>query len=336
MQFSRLSVVVAAALTLNLVGLDLPVAPNTRSLLASATAQTASDPWTEGRRLLEQGLQQLDTSYYQEAFSSFQSALRIYRGDLTRAFNPQESSYGEAWALNGLGSLYWHVRQNQQALEYFQQALPIIQSVGSRHGEATVLMNLGVLYKELNQDPKAIEHLQQALPIFRAVSDREGEAKTLMNLGTTFNRLDQSQQAIDYFQQALYIQQEIRNRQDEALTLTNLAASYGGLKEYQKAIDYYRQALPIFRELGNQDMEGNLLASIGKLYVDYDSPQSAIQFLQQSLEVRESIRAANRQLPPQMQKSYIDSFADDYRLLANLLTQQNREAEAQQVLGLLK
>ncbi|MBI4781825.1 MAG: tetratricopeptide repeat protein [Oscillatoriophycideae cyanobacterium NC_groundwater_1537_Pr4_S-0.65um_50_18] len=336
MQFSRLSVVVAAALTLNWVGLDLPVAPNTRSLLASATAQTASDPWTEARRLLAQGEQQRKTSYYQEAFSSFQSALRIYRGDLTRAFNPQESSFGEASALNSIGTLYWHVNQNQQALEYFQQALPIFQSVGSRIGEAGVLMNLGVSYAELNQDQKAIEHLQQALPIFRAVSDREGEAKTLMNLGASFNRLDQSQQAIDYFQQALTIQQEIRNRQDEALTLTNLAVIYGSLREYQQAIDYYRQALPIFRELDNRDMEGNLLASIGRLYVDYDSPQSAIQFLQQSLEVRESIRAANQQLPPQMQKSYVDSFADDYRLLANLLTQQNREAEAQQILERLK
>jgi hypothetical protein len=43
-----------------------------------------------------------------------------------------------------------------------------------------------------------------------------------------------------------------------------------------------------------------------------------------------------QQLPQPVQQSYADSLADDYQLLADLLKQQNRNTEAQQVLDLLK
>ena len=83
------------------------------------------------------------------------------------------------------------------------------------------------------------------------------------------------------------------------------------------------------------DAEGLLLANIGKLYVAQDSPESAIQQLQKSVEVRETIRAGIRQLPPADQQAYTNSIADDYRLLADLLRQQNHDQEAQAVLDLL-
>ncbi|MCU0569761.1 MAG: hypothetical protein MUF49_24705 [Oculatellaceae cyanobacterium Prado106] len=94
--------------------------------------------------------------------------------------------------------------------------------------------------------------------------------------------------------------------------------------------------MPIVRELGDRDTEGTVLARIGRLYVDYNSPQSAIQSLQQSVEVRESIREQMQQLPQSLQESYTNFIADDYRLLAQLLRQQNRQTEADQTLSLLK
>jgi tetratricopeptide (TPR) repeat protein len=336
MRFSQLSLMVSIALSLNIVGISLPITPSTRSLLAPAAAQTVDARLDEASRLLAQGFQQIDTSQFQEAFQSYQQALAIYRDDRVKAGNPSSSRNGEAYALVNLGELYRRLNYSQQAIENHQQALPIFQALDNRDGEANALLGLGTVYHELKQYQKAIEYYEQALPIFREVRDRNDEAKILGNLGAAYGGLRQYQKAIEYHEQALPIYQEVSDRQGEAMVLTNLGNSYGNLREYQQAIDYYQQALPIFREVGDRDREGFLLANIGKLYVSYDSPESAIQFLQQSVEVRESIRKQMQQLPQPVQQSYANSLADDYQLLADLLKQQNRNTEAQQVLDLLK
>jgi tetratricopeptide (TPR) repeat protein len=336
MRFSQLSLVVSIALSLNIVGISLPITPSTRSLLTPAAAQTVDAQLDEAIKLLAQGLQQLNTSQFQEAFQSWQQALAIYRDDRVKAGNPSISRTGEATALMNLGELYRRLNNSQQAIEYHQQALPIFQELADRQGEAYALGNLGVAYYQLKQYQKSIEYSEQALPIYREVRDRQGEAKALLNLGVAYSGLKQYRKGIEYSEQALPIFREVRDRQSEAVVLMNLGNNYGNLREYQQAIDYHRQALPIFRDLGDRDREGFLLASIGILYVSYNSPESAIQFLQQSVEVRESIRKQMQQLPQPVQQSYADSLADDYQLLAELLKQQNRNTEAQQVLDLLK
>jgi tetratricopeptide (TPR) repeat protein len=336
MRLSQFSLMVSSALTLNLASTVLPSTPNTRSLMAPAMAQTVGDRLAEADRLLSQGMQQMDTSQFQEAFQSWQQALAICRDEQVRAGDPLTSSRGEASALMSLGYLYSKLNDPEQAIKYYQQALPMFQTLSDRNSEANVLLNWGVALDGLKQYQQSIEHYDQALLIYREVSDRQGEASALQNLGAAYGTLKQFQKEIEYSEQALPISREVNNRRSEADILTNLGNAYGALREYQKAIDYYRQALPIFREVGNRNNEGLILANIGKLYINYDSPQSAIQFLQQSVEVRESIRAGITQLSPQIQQFYLDSFAADYRLLAELLKQQNRQAEAQQVLDLLK
>ncbi|MDX2231427.1 MAG: CHAT domain-containing protein [Leptolyngbyaceae cyanobacterium bins.349] len=59
-------------------------------------------------------------------------------------------------------------------------------------------------------------------------------------------------------------------------------------------------------------------------------------FYKQSVNVTESIRKDLRPLPRAQQESYTQTVADTYRKLADLLLQQDRVLEAQQVLDLLK
>jgi tetratricopeptide (TPR) repeat protein len=50
---------------------------------------------------------------------------------------------------NGLGD-------RQQALTYYQQALPIMREVGDRAGEATTLNNIGAVYDNLGDRQQAL------------------------------------------------------------------------------------------------------------------------------------------------------------------------------------
>ena len=75
---------------------------------------------------------------------------------------------------------------------------------------------------------------------------------------------------------------------------------------------------------------------MGKLLVDQNQPELAIVFLKSSVTVRESIRVGIRDLDLELQQSFTDTVAGTYRLLADLLLEQGRIPEAQQVLDLLK
>ncbi|MCP4428517.1 MAG: tetratricopeptide repeat protein, partial [Chloroflexi bacterium] len=64
--------------------------------------------------------------------------------------------------LNNLGGVYRGLGQPEKALQYFNEALPIIREVGDRMGEATTLNNLGEIYRKLGQPEKALRYLNKA------------------------------------------------------------------------------------------------------------------------------------------------------------------------------
>jgi hypothetical protein len=54
--------------------------------------------------------------------------------------------------------------------------------VGDRRGEATTLNNIGRVYDDLGEKQKALDFYNQALPLMRAVGDPYGEAIILDNI----------------------------------------------------------------------------------------------------------------------------------------------------------
>ncbi len=75
--------------------------------------------------------------------------------------------------------------------------------MGDRSGEATTLNNIGAVYSALGDKQQALDYYNQALPLFRAVGDRSGEATTLNNIGGVYDALGDKQQALDFYNQAL-------------------------------------------------------------------------------------------------------------------------------------
>jgi tetratricopeptide (TPR) repeat protein len=57
----------------------------------------------------------------------------------------------------------------QQALSYYEQALPLHRAVGDRGGEAATLSSIGYVYLALSQIEQARQYWQQALALFEAV-----------------------------------------------------------------------------------------------------------------------------------------------------------------------
>jgi tetratricopeptide (TPR) repeat protein len=185
-------------------------------MVQSVQAQANETQKAEADRLLEQGIQQLETSQFREALQSWEAALKIYReiGDRN----------GEARSLNNLGSAYDFLGQYPKAIEYYQQSLAIFKDIGDRNGEADSLMGLGNAYYSLGQYPKAIEYYQQSLAIFKDIGDREAEGINLSNLGASYEAQNQPGLAIVFYKQSVIVREGIR--QDLRVLEKELQQSY--------------------------------------------------------------------------------------------------------------
>ncbi|HEY9831180.1 MAG TPA: tetratricopeptide repeat protein [Stenomitos sp.] len=282
----------------------------------------------EGRTLYSIGEVYLDLGQYTQALDYSQQALAINREVGDRLW--------EGRTLDSIGLVYGSLRQYPKALELYQQALAISQEVGNRSEEGVILSDIGEVYNSLGQYTKALEFYQQALAIHREVGNKAMEGTTLNNIGAIYRHLGQYAKALEFYQQALAIHTEIGNKAMEGTTLNNIGLVYNSLGQYPEALEFFQQALAIVKEIGDKAVEGTNLSNISFLLETQNQPELAIVFLKQSVNVAEAIRKDLRVLPKEQQESFIQTVADRYRRLADLLLKQDRVLEAQRVLDLLK
>jgi tetratricopeptide (TPR) repeat protein len=118
----------------------------------------------------------------------------------------------EALTLLGMGTINNFLGEKQKALEFYNQALPLIRAVGDREGEATTLNNIGGVYNSLGEKQQALEFLNQALPLLRAVGDRGGEATTLNNIAYLQRNQGNLTEALTDIEAAIAIIEDLRTK----------------------------------------------------------------------------------------------------------------------------
>ncbi|MEG4144251.1 CHAT domain-containing tetratricopeptide repeat protein, partial [Microcoleus sp. Pol7_B1] len=247
-----------------------------------AAAQTTDARKAEADRLLQQGLQQHQTSQLRAALNSCQQALQIYRSLKNRR--------GEGVALGIMGMAYNSLHNYAQAIEYSQQSLAIAREIKERKWEGATLGILGDAYQSLGNSAKAIEYSQQYLAIAREIKHRLGEGAALASLVVAYIRLRDYAKVIEYSQQYLAIAREIKQRQLEGLTLASLGIAYNSLGDSAKAIEYSQQSLAIAREIKDRLGEGTALGTLGGAYHSLGDSAKAIEYSQQSLAIARAIK----------------------------------------------
>ncbi len=80
------------------------------------------------------------------------------------------------------------VRRFTEAIDCYQQSLPIRREIGDRYGEGSTLDNLGDVYPGLDRLHEAIDCYQQALAISREVGDRYGDGLDPQRIGARLQR----------------------------------------------------------------------------------------------------------------------------------------------------
>jgi CHAT domain-containing protein/tetratricopeptide (TPR) repeat protein len=222
------------------------------------------------------------------------------------------------------------------ALGKLETARSIFREIKNQLGEANSLLWLGHINERLSEKQQALAYYNQALPLYRAVGDRNGEAATLNNIGAVYSSLGEKQKALEHYNQALTLYRAIGDRSKQAVTLNNIGTVYSSLGEKQKALEHFNQTLTLFRAVGDRSGEATMLNNLMIVWQGSNNSRLATFYGKQSINRYQELRRAIQGLDKETQKTYLQTVADTYRALADLLIEQGRLPEAQFVLSLLK
>jgi len=178
----------------------------------------------------------------------------------------------------------------RQAIEKYEEALPVFRALGDRTMEALALNLAGLLYHSFGELPRALDYYNQALPLSRAIGDTTREASLMNNMGGVYDLLGEPHKALTHFEEALSLWQRLDLKDEQGNTLNNIGLVHFNLGELQKALEYYNQALPLRRAGSNRRKEADTLDNLGVIYTVLGDTKRALEHHQRALELRRSAK----------------------------------------------
>jgi tetratricopeptide (TPR) repeat protein len=166
-------------------------------------------------------------------------------------------------------------------VDWAERGLRVASDLGLRHAQGVLYNNLAKIYSDLGQRDRALEYYQQALPILEADGDRGELAAALSNLGTVYASLGKPERARIHYQRALPMLEESGSHPALVTTLNNLGKLSGDLGEREQALFYYRRALPFLASLEDYDLESTTRFNLALLYRAQDRLVEAVAELRQ-------------------------------------------------------
>jgi DNA-binding SARP family transcriptional activator/tetratricopeptide (TPR) repeat protein len=132
----------------------------------------------------------------------FDAAVRHARAAL-ELFRADDHHYGQALALNNLGSGLSDLGDYQEALRYGQEAVDLHPRAGALHILGACWDSLGYAHQRLGHHADALTCYESAAALCRETADRLHEAWTLTRIGDTHEAMDDLTGAAAAWRQAL-------------------------------------------------------------------------------------------------------------------------------------
>jgi len=188
-----------------------------------------------------------------------------------------------------IGTFYYSQGDYPRALDYYFKALKINEAVRNKEDMPSILGNIGSVYDDQNDYSKALEYYFKALKMDEELEDRKGIAINLGNIGNIYGEQNDYSKALEYYFKALKIREDIGAKNLIASCLGNIGALYNKQRDYTKALDYNFRARKIANEVGDKSTEAINLAEIGSIYLNARKFLDAEKYLLQALNLSESI-----------------------------------------------
>lgn len=152
--------------------------------------------------------------------------------------------------LNNIGNAYRNLHDLNKALNYYQQALSLVNH--DKHQLLRIYGNIGLTYKLLGDFELALDYFQSALDYAIELGDKRNECIGLEHLGNCYICLHDFSKSLPYLEKSL----QIANDMDFAIAKVNVYFYYGSIaahnQDYSEAKQYWQLSLKKSIEINYQ------------------------------------------------------------------------------------
>lgn len=165
---------------------------------------------------------------------------------------------------SNIGGVYLLGGNVGQALSCLQRALDIARRTHDRFRIASAHLILGITYASMEEFEKAENHLSEFLNISRQLGNKLSEIEALCELGALHIRQGRLAEGINLLEKAIEMARETDHRPNQALALLYLGVALGKGGKLERALNVFEEALEIWRKLGDRWMQAWTWHSIGE------------------------------------------------------------------------
>lgn len=207
-------------------------------------------------------------------------------------FNELGDKINEAETSYYVGANFFYLSDYDTAIKYYNKCFDINNEISYEPGMANGLNGLGTVYYTIEENQKALDVLTRSHILCVKNNTVDVLARVLDGLGETHYNLKDYDKALNYYEECIPLAQELGGfKQVEAFALDGLGRTYTGKKQFDKAFEKYNLSLSIRREIGFKFGEATTLSNIGNLFIEKGDHEKAIEYLQKAYDLAIAINS---------------------------------------------
>lgn len=296
--------------------------------------------------------------------SNYKSALKSYNEGLKFA---GDNKLGKILNMNGIADVYSNESNYSKALEFYNKAKEVADSIKDVPSIIKIDEGIGALYYNINRPLLSLESLKKADEIATSYQMPFEQVKLYSNIGTVLTSIDSLEQAEAYFEKGLNIAEQIGDVYNTILLKTELAynfhlqgrysdsksilneaqesakmysltqligqqdlyfgKTYSGLKDYNQAISKFKSAFHFSREANDYNNQIEAGYNLAKCYEKIGQNSEAEKWYLNSVDLIESL-SFPLTLNQEIHIAHYSGFNEIYNSLTDFYLKQGNEERA--------
>ncbi|GHM99172.1 hypothetical protein WSM22_06620 [Cytophagales bacterium WSM2-2] len=293
------------------------------------------NPEAEASLLLARGNANLMKSRYPVSISTYNEALKVqFKKPRLR---------GELFSKKGIA--YWYLGQFKDALNCYDTALQIAQSVSDERFTGNVYNNIAIVYDRMGDYETALTYHLKSLTLREKINDKQGRATSYVNIGLLHQYQGRYAESLVYFRKAKTLEFPSMDFIGRGNILTNLGQTFYHLNMLDSALYYQQESLKVRKSIDNKIGIAACLHRIALIYIKQNKLAAALDNVQQALQLQKmvgdrpgvTVSLITRAEIFSMQKKYNEAINSAERALAisdSIKTLKNRRDALQMLTSL--
>ena len=213
-----------------------------------------------------------------EALIAYQSAYEI---DSLASY-----AFGMARATSQIASIYMQRGDYVNSNSYGEKSISSFKKIKNHQALVSTYLKTGYGYAKLGEEKNALEKYDLALSLADSVGDQVGVSNALTFKGILFEDQGRYRQSLDVYLRSLQIQKRLENKQGINTAYSNIGNLYYQLGELDSSLYYYSIILQQDTILLSDHQRGNFFHSVARVYFEKGDIEKASIYSNKSYELK--------------------------------------------------